>query len=114
MNNQAILTDTFESRKSIHLSIINKINKIIKREEKNAIGITLMYVMVGSGIASLTAALAVNGAVSVAILILSASLAMGTNAAVLSQQTFKTSSWFFIVNVVINSALLIYQALMLL
>ena len=113
MRYQATIIDTFKNKKKINSSIINWINRIIKREQKNSLGISLVYVMVGSGVASLTAALSVNGTVSMPILITSACLAMGTNASVLSQQTFKTSSWFFIINITINTFLLIYQVIIL-
>lgn len=109
MNNQATITSTFKSRKNFNFSIINWVNSIIEREQKNNLGICVFYVMVGSGVASLTAAFAVYGSVSVPILIISSCLAMGTNASVLSQQTFKISSWFFLVSIIINTALLIYQ-----
>ena len=109
MNNQATITNTFESSKSLNFSIINWVNSIIEREQKNSLGICVLYVMVGSGIASLTAAFSVYESVSIPILIISSCLAMGTNASVLSQQTFKISSWLFIVSSIINIALLIFQ-----
>lgn len=109
MNNQATITNTFESRKNFNFSIINWVNSIIEKEQKNSLGICVLYVMVGSGIASLTAALAVYESVSIPILIISSCLAMGTNASVLSQQTFKISSWLFIISAIINTTLLIYQ-----
>lgn len=109
MNNQATITNTFESKKKFNFSIINWVNSIVEREQKNSLGICVLYVMVGSGIASLTAAFSVYGSVSVPILIISSCLAMGTNASVLSQQTFKISSWLFIISATINTVLLIYQ-----
>ena len=109
MNNQGPITSTYTNGETSRLSLIKWVNKSIVREQNNAIGITLIYVMVGSGIASLTAALSVYGTVSLPILLTTACLAMGTNAAVLSQQPFKFSTWFFIVSVTINTALLGYQ-----
>ena len=109
MNNQEPTINTYTKGETSRFSLINWINKSIEREQKNAIGISLIYVMVGSGIASLTAALSVNGTVSLPIIITTACLAMGTNAAVLSQQPFKLSTWFFIVSVTINTVLLGYQ-----
>lgn len=107
MNNQAIITSNIEQRNEIKLSLINWVNNIIKREEKNSLGITLMYVMVGTGVASLTAALSVSN--NILILMITTCLAMGTNASILSQQKFKISSWLFIISILINTGLLIYQ-----
>jgi hypothetical protein len=109
MNSQAIAIENYTTKKNNSFSLISWVNNFAKREKTNALGITVMYIMVGSGIASLTAALSVYDGVSIPILIISSFLAMGTNAAVISQQTFKFSTWFFIVNVVINTALLFYQ-----
>lgn len=109
MNNQASVIET--NNKNSSFSLINWINNFIEREKANAVGITVMYVMVGSGIGSLTAAFAVQGDISIPILIISSCLAMGTNASILSQQPFKTSTWFFAVSVVINTLLLFYQIL---
>lgn len=109
MNTQATLTSTTKTQQKHTLGLIGHINKVIAREQKNALGITLVYIMVGTGIASITAALSVHEGVSLPILMTAASLAMGTNASALSQQPFKITTWFFIVNVIVNSILLIYQ-----
>lgn len=113
MNTQATITSSKKFQQKQTLGLIAYINKVIAREQKNALGITLVYIMVGTGIASITAALSVHEGVSLPILMTSASLAMGTNAAALSQQPFKTTTWFFIVNVAVNSVLLIYQLIIL-
>ena len=109
MNSQAIVMEDFNTKQNNSLSLINWVNDFAQKEKTNALGITVMYIMVGSGIASLTAALSVYDGVSIPILIISSFLAMGNNAAIISQQTFKFSTWFFIVNVVVNTALLFYQ-----
>ena len=113
MNTQATITSTFTKQKTITFSPITWINDFIKREETNALGITLAYIMIGTGIGSITAALSVHNTVNLFILMTSASLAMATNASALSQQPFKTTTWLFIVNVIVNTALLIYQLIML-
>lgn len=99
----------YQVQKSSHLSIVNWVNMMIEQEQHNSLGITLIYIMAGSGVASITAAFSVNETVSIPILMIAACLAMGTNAAVLSQQSFKVSSWFFIVSITINTVLLFYQ-----
>ncbi len=80
-----------------------------RKNKKMQLGITLIYIIVGSGIASITGALALKNPISMPILITAALLSMGTNVSVLSQRTFKTSTWFFFISIVINSLLLIYQ-----
>lgn len=109
MSNTSTITGNLNEKKESHSSIISWINSIIDREQKNEIGITVMYVMVGSGIASLTAALSLTDGISIPILIISSCLAMGTNASILSQQKFRISSWFFIISVLINTVLLVAQ-----
>jgi hypothetical protein len=109
MSNRGIVKAPFKSKKKSSLSIINWINTSIEQEEENKIGISFIYVMVGSGVASITAALAVYGSVSMPILITASILTMGTNVAVISQQTFKFSTWLFIVSLLINTFLLFYQ-----
>lgn len=113
MNTQATITNTFTKQKTTSFSPIVKVNEYVEKEKTNALGITLVYIMVGTGIGSLTAALSVHNSVNLLILMTSASLAMATNAAALSQQPFKITTWFFIINVLINTALLIYQLIIL-
>jgi hypothetical protein len=107
-NNKNSQDQIIRKEKSSNL-IINWVNYYVKKEQENAIGITLIYIIVGSGIASITGALAVKNPISMPILITAALLSMGTNVSVLSQRTFKTSTWFFFISILINSLLLIYQ-----
>lgn len=92
-------------------NVLHSINHIIEREKTNAIGITIMLIMFGTGIASITAALSVHGEVSIPILMTATFFAMGANATAISQQPFKTIVWAFIINITINSLLLIYQVI---
>jgi predicted nucleic acid binding AN1-type Zn finger protein len=108
MNTQAIQINNLDSKKKIFTPIL-WVHNFVEKEKTNALGITLIYIMVGTGIGSLTAALSVHNTVNVFILMLSVSLAMTTNAAVLSQQSFKTTTWLFIISIIANIIMLIYQ-----
>lgn len=105
------ITHGIRHKEQKHFNIFQYVNRIIKREKTNAIGISIMLIMVGTGIASITAALAVNGEVSLPILMTSTLFAMGANATAISQQPFKTVVWAFVLNIAINSLLLIYQVI---
>jgi hypothetical protein len=103
------ITHEFIQKEKSRFNLINYINTKIEQEKTNAIGITIMLIMFGTGIASITAALSVHGGVSLPILMGSTLLAMGSNAIAISQQPFKVIVWAFIVNIIINSLLLIFQ-----
>ena len=98
------------TEKRVHtFNLIKSINAKIEEEKENAIGISIAFVMVGTGLASITAALAVYKELSLPILMAVTILAMATNAAVISQQPLKTTAWLFVTSMVINILLLIYQ-----
>ena len=90
-------------------SFINWVHAYIEREKENRIGITLFYMMFGSVIASITAALGTSGEFSLTIVLISAVFAIAVIACVISVQTFKICTWFFIANILINVGLLFYQ-----
>jgi hypothetical protein len=108
---QVEITHNLIQKENTRFTLTGYINRKIKQEKVNAIGITIMLIMFGTGIASLTAAFAVNGEVSLPILMTSTLLAMGANAIAISQQPFKIIVWAFIVNILINSLLLAYQVI---
>lgn len=109
MNTNTTINNPLNVKKTSKLAFINWVNSYIEREKENSIGISIVYIIVGSGIASITAALASYGAVSMPILITAAVLSMGTNVCVLGQLPFKISTWSFIVSVIVNVFLLVYQ-----
>lgn len=109
MNTQAIHTNTLQSKKSITFSPFKWVNDFIEKEKTNSLGITLAYIMIGTGVGSITAALSVHNTVNIFILMTSVSLAMATNAAVISQQSFKLTTWLFIISIKVNALFLIYQ-----
>ncbi|WOC40359.1 hypothetical protein [Polaribacter sp. HL-MS24] len=109
MNTNTTIKNPLNVNKTSKLAFINCVNTYVEKEKENSIGISLFYIMVGSGIASITAALAVEGDVSMPILITAAVLSMGTNVCVLGQLPFKISTWSFIVSVIVNVFLLVYQ-----
>ena len=111
---ETTITKTIENRKSFNLNIIDRINSLIEKEKDNAIGISIALVMFGTGLASLTAALALYEGVSIFILMTATILAMSTNVAAISQQPLKTLVWMFIINISVNAFLLIYQIIELL
>ncbi|APG64253.1 hypothetical protein LPB136_02215 [Tenacibaculum todarodis] len=109
MNTQAIHTSSLQRKKSITILPIKWVNDFIEKEKTNGLGITLAYIMIGTGVGSITAALSVHNTVNLFILMTSVSLAMATNAAVISQQSFKFTTWMFVISMKINAILLIYQ-----
>ncbi|CAL2103171.1 conserved membrane protein of unknown function [Tenacibaculum sp. 190130A14a] len=90
-------------------NIINLINKRIDQEKENAIGLAVVFIMVGTMIASISAALAIHGKINLFALVFSCITAMGANATAISQQPFKTIVWAFIINIIGNILLIIYQ-----
>jgi hypothetical protein len=87
----------------------HSINQRVEQERKNSIGISVALLMFSTGIASINAAMAVQGKISMVILMTSIVLAMATAVLAISQLSFKAITWFFIASVLINSILLIYQ-----
>lgn len=95
-------------KNTLSLSPITRINQLIEKEKTNAIGISLALVMFGTGIASITAAMAVSTS-SFIILMIATVFAMGANVMAISQRSFKTIVWTFIINIALNIGLIIYQ-----
>ncbi|MBL4606149.1 MAG: hypothetical protein JKY02_10955 [Flavobacteriaceae bacterium] len=102
------ITHQIIKKNTFSLSPISRINLIIEKEKINSIGISIALIMLGTGIASITAAMAVSTS-SFFILIGITILAMGSNVVALSQRSFKTIVWAFIVNIGLNIGLIIYQ-----
>lgn len=94
---------------SSQFNIIQKINQKIEKEKENTIGVSIVLVMFSTGIASLNAAIAVQGKISMFILMTSIVLAMTTAVLSISQQPLKAIAWSFIASVIINTFLLFYQ-----
>ncbi len=103
------LTTPITAKRIVAFNLVKRINAKIEKEKGNAIGISIAFVMVGTGLASITAALAVHGTLSLPILMTVTILAMATNAAVISQQPLKTTAWLFLVSMGVNILLLFYQ-----
>jgi hypothetical protein len=101
------ITHQLEKRKVFSFNIISHINNAIERETINAIGISVALIMLGTCLASITVALSASKGMFI-LLMLCASLAMGANVMALSQRSFKTVVWSFIINVGINFIALIY------
>ncbi len=95
--------------KQRNFSLISVINNWVKKEEKNAIGISILFIMVGTMVASISAALAINGTIAYFPLIFTCLSAMGANVTAISQRPFKVVTWAFIINILGNLALIIYQ-----
>ncbi|WP_299053000.1 hypothetical protein [uncultured Polaribacter sp.] len=100
------------ARKKSSYSIFSYINNKIILEKENAIGITIILIMVGTMIASLTAAMAVQSNFSLPILMAATITAMAANVTAISQQSFQTIVWVFLANIFINSSLLVYQIIL--
>lgn len=96
-------------RRSIHFDFISIINKKIAEEKENAFGISIILITVGTMIASINAAFALDGEVAYFILASSLILTTITNVAAISQQPFKIMVWSFIINVLVSIILIIYQ-----
>jgi len=104
----ALITSDTEKRAQT-FNLVKRVNAKIEKEKENAIGISIAYVMIGSALASITAALAVHKELSLPILMTVTIFAMATNAAVISQQPLKTTTWLFMISIVVNMLLLFYQ-----
>ncbi|WP_299162418.1 hypothetical protein [uncultured Tenacibaculum sp.] len=97
---------------SLNFNLISIINKKIAQEKENAIGISVILIMIGTMIASFSAALAVHGEVNILPLAFTCISAMGANAIAISQRAFKTVAWAFIINILGNILLIIYQLIL--
>ena len=78
---------------SNQFNIIQRVNQKIEEEKENAFGISIALVMFSTGIASLNAAMAVQGKISLFILMTAIVLAMGTAVLSISQQPLKIVAW---------------------
>lgn len=107
------ISNLIQSRNTISArkknSLLELINSWIKKEEKNAIGIAILFIMVGTMIASISAALAIQDEIAYFPLIFTCLSAMGANVMAISQQSFKIITWAFIINILGNLLLIIYQ-----
>ncbi|SEB41895.1 hypothetical protein SAMN04489761_0595 [Tenacibaculum sp. MAR_2009_124] len=92
-----------------NFSLISIINKWVKKEQENAFGISILFIMVGTMVASISAALAIHGEIAYFPLIFTCLSAMGANVTAISQRPFKVVTWAFIVNILGNLILVIYQ-----
>lgn len=90
-------------------NIIHLVNQKLEKEKTNTIGISIAMVIYSTGIASLNAAMAVQGKISLFILMTAIVLAVTTAVLSLSQQTLKLIAWSFIVSIIINIIMLFYQ-----
>jgi len=104
-----VLVTPVTEKRHLAFTLVNRINAKIEKEKGNAIGISIAFVMMGTGLASITAALAVYRELSLPILMTVTILAMATNAAVISQQPLKTTTWLFLISMLANITLLSYQ-----
>lgn len=91
------------------LNIIQRINQRVEKEKANTIGISIALLMFGAGVASINAAMAVQGQVSIFILMTAIILAMTTAVLSISQQPLKSIVWSFIISILINTIMLFYQ-----
>ncbi len=110
-----ITTNEITTEKTFQITnntgILAYINKKIAEGERNSIGVSIMLITVGSMIASITAALAVNGDVNFFALVFACITAMGANATAISQRPFKIIAWAFIINIIGNISLIFYLIL---
>lgn len=90
-------------------NIIHLVNQKLEKEKANTIGISIAMIIYSTGIASINAAMAVQGKISMFILMTAIVLAMTTTVLTLSLQPLKTIAWSFIVSVIINTIMLFYQ-----
>tara|TARA_R110002073_G_scaffold8207_1_gene45639 strand:+ start:81678 stop:82013 length:336 start_codon:yes stop_codon:yes gene_type:complete len=98
----------YETKKPVvNFNLVGRINKLIEKEKINSIGISIALIMLGTGLASITAALSVS-LNSFTILMLATILAMSSNVTAISQRKFKTIVWAFIINIVANVILIGY------
>ena len=108
MGTQIVLQKTYREEKK-STNVFTFINNFINKERTNYYGLAALYMTVGTAIASLTVAFAVFGNINVFIYMTAIFLAMMTNVSAISLQSFKTTTWLFIISVLINVSLLVYQ-----
>ena len=106
------ITVSQPSNKVANFNLITAINNRIDKEKENAIGISVILIMAGTMIASFSAALAVHGEINILPLIFTCISAMGANAIAISQRPFRIVAWAFIVNILGNILLIIYQLML--
>lgn len=109
MNTTGTITQKKTYKKEINIYSFTKLNDWIAAEEKNAMGISIILLILGTMIASISAALAVHKEIAILPLIFTCISAMGANAIVISQRSFKTIIWAFIINILGNILLIAYQ-----
>lgn len=103
------LTVSTSIKERTNFNPIALINKKIEEESENAIGLSVVFIMVGTMIASISAALAIHGPINLFALLFSCITAMGANATAISQRPFKTIVWAFMINIIGNILLIVYQ-----
>ena len=95
--------------KQRNFSLVSVINNWVKKEQENAFGISILFIMVGTMVASISAALAIHGDIAYFPLAFTCLSAMGANVTAISQRPFKVVTWAFIINIIGNLLLIIYQ-----
>ena len=101
------ITVTTTAKKNV--SIIEMINNKIKKEQENSFGNTMLFVMISTMISSISIGLALHDGFSFPIVALSATTAMGTNAAAFSQSPFKYVVWLGLISIITNTLLVFLQ-----
>ncbi len=91
--------------------LISKVNNWITAEQNNQMGISLIFIIVGSMVASISAALAIHGEISYLPLIYACISTMGTNVIAISQRPFKARVWAFLISILGNILFIIYLLL---
>lgn len=102
-------TITNNKQKPTTFNIFQTINQEIEAQQSNAMGIAIILIIAGTMIASISAALAVHKTIAYFPLVFTCISAMGANAMAISQRSFKTIAWSFIISITGNIFLIIYQ-----
>ncbi len=93
--------------KSTNVNSSNFINRWIQKNEVNYFGLSALFLGVGTGFASIPVAISIHFEFFVLAMI-SVVFAMTGLVTIISQQSFKTITWTFLVSALVNTILCLY------
>lgn len=87
--------------------VINKVNHLFEKEEKNAFGIMTLAITAGSCLAGVAAMYILQTGAPTWQLGLVAASAMGSNAMAIAQAGFKTFMWSFLISTLVSALFIV-------
>jgi len=101
------ISHTQTKEKSTSIQSSNFINRWIKKNEVNYFGLSALFLGVGTGFASIPVAISIHLELFILAMI-SVVFAMTGLVTIISQQSFKTITWTFLVSALVNAILCVY------